>query len=51
MLYYDRLDLRDGIFVNSISDSHKSKISCHNYFIKTNFSFRKCVCNDCHDLL
>lgn len=51
MFYYDRFDLSEGVYANKISDSHKSKISCHNYFSKTNFNFRIYVCNGCHDLL
>ena len=43
MLYYDRIDISEGIDVNKISASKECDICHYWYFLN--------VCNYCHDLL
>ena len=51
MLYYDRIDVPDGIDVNKTSSSKKFDI-CHYWcFLDKGFKFQVNVCNGCHDLL
>ena len=42
-LYYDRIDVFEGININ--------KISYYWYFLNKGFEFKLNVCNGCHDLL
>ena len=46
MLYYDRINVSEGIDVNKTSASKESDI-CHYWY----FKFQPNVCNRCHDLL
>ena len=48
MLYYDRIDVSEGIVVNKTSASTECNICQHLYFL--NYSF-KSQPNVCHDLL
>ena len=50
MLYYDKIDLGEGI---DLTENKKSKkcIVCHYWYFNHDFKFKKSVCNDCHDLL
>ena len=51
MLYYDRIDISEGIDVNKTSAS-KECDACHYwYFLNFSFKFQPNVCNRCHDLL
>ena len=51
MLYYDRIDVSEGIDVNKTSASKECDI-CHCwYFLNYSFKFQPNVCNRCHDLL
>ena len=54
MLYFDRIDVSDGIDVNKISASKKCDI-CHYWyflnFLNHSFKFQPNVRNRCHDLL
>ena len=51
MLYYDRIDVSEGIDVNKTSASKKCNV-CHCwYFLNYSFKFQPNVCNRCHDLL
>ena len=51
MLYYDRIDVSEGIHVNKTSASKECDI-CHRcYFLNSCFKFQQNVCNRCHDLL
>ena len=49
MLYYDRIDISEGI---DPIKSNKSKecMICHYFFFKHGFKFQDSVCNGCHDL-
>ena len=49
MLYYDRIDVSEGIDVNKTSASKEYDI-CH-YLLNYSFKFQTNVCNRCHDLL
>ena len=51
MLYYDRIDVSEGIDVNKTSASKQCDI-CHRwYFLNYTFKFQPNVCNRCHVLL
>ena len=46
MLEYDRIDLSEGIDVNS----KKYYLYGYWYFINKNFNYQKYMCNGCHDI-
>ena len=51
MLYYDRIDVSEGIDINKTSASKKCDI-CHCwYFLNRGFKFQPYVVNRYHDLL
>ena len=51
MLYYDRIDVSEGIDVCDTSASKKCGV-CHCWcFLNYSFKFQPNVCNRCHDLL
>ena len=51
MLYYDRIDVSEGIDVNKTSASKECDICHYWYFLDYSFKFQPNVCNKCHDLL
>ena len=51
MLYYDRIDVSEGINVNKTSKSKESDICHFWHFLNKGFKFQPNVCNRCHDLL
>ena len=51
MLYFDVIDVSEGIDVNKMSKSKECDIYHYWYFLKTWFKFKPYVCNRCHDLL
>ena len=51
MLYYDRIDVSEGIDANKISVSKECDICHYWYFLNFSFKFQPNVCNRCHDLL
>ena len=51
MLYYDRIDVSEGIDVNKTSASKECDICHYWYFINYSFKFQPNVCNRCHGLL
>ena len=51
MLYYDRIDVSEGIDVNKTSASKEYDICHYWYFLNYNFKFQPNICNNCHDLL
>ena len=51
MLYYDRIDVSEGIDVNKTSASKECLICHYWYFLNKGFSFQQNVCNRCHHLL
>ena len=51
LLYFDRIDVSEGIDVNETSGSKECDI-CHTcYFLNFSFKFQRNVCNRCPDLL
>ena len=51
MIYYDRIDVSEGIDVNKTSASKECDICHYWYFLIKGFKFQSNVCNRCHDLL
>ena len=51
MLYYDRIDVSEGIDVNKASASKESDVCYYWYFLNFSFKFHPNVCNRCYDLL
>ena len=51
MLYYNRIDVPEGIDINNISASKKCNICHYWYFLNYSLKFQPNVCNRCHDLL
>ena len=49
MLYYDRIDISEGIDLTK-SNSRKECMICHYGFFNHEFEFQGSVCNGCHDL-
>ena len=51
ILYYDRIDVSEGININKTSKS-KECDNCHYwYFLNKEFKFQSYVCNRCHESL
>ena len=50
MLYYDKLDLSEGIDLTKNDNSRKC-MACHYCCFNHVFKFQDCVCNSFHDLL
>ena len=51
MLYYDRIDVSEGIVVNKSSASKDCDFCQYWYFLNYSFKFQPNVCSRCHDLL
>ena len=51
MLYYDRIDVSEGIDVNKTSESKECDIYQYWYFLDKGFKFQRDVCNSWHDVL
>ena len=51
MLYFDRIDVSEGIDVNKTSASKDYDICHYWYFLNYSFKFQTNACNRCHDLL
>ena len=51
MLYYDRIDISEGIDVNKTSKSKGCDICHYWYFLSKGFKFQSYICNRCHGLL
>ena len=49
MLYYDRIDLLEGIDGNKTSASKECDVCNYWYFLNYSFKFQANVCNRCHD--
>ena len=50
MLYYDKIEVSEGIDVNKTSESKKRDICHYWFFLDKGFKFQSYVCNGCHDL-
>ena len=51
MLYFDRIDVSEGIDVNKTSASNECDIPQYSYFSNKSSKFQPNVCSRCHDLL
>ena len=51
MLYYDGINISEGIDLNKTSASNACDISHYWYFLNYSLKFQTNVCNRCHDLL
>ena len=51
MLYYDRIDVSEGIDVNKTSESKECDIYQYWYFLDKGFKFQRDVCNSWHNVL
>ena len=51
MLYYDRIDVSEGININKTSTSKECDIFRYWYFFDTGFIIQPYACNDYHDVL
>ena len=51
MLYYDTIDVPEGIDVNKTTESKECDVCQYWYFLQKGFKFQQSVCNRCHDVL
>ena len=51
MLYFDRIEVSEGIDVNKTSEPKECNIWHYWYFLNKGFKFQPNVCNRCHYLL
>ena len=51
MLYYDRINVFEEIYVNKTSELKECDICHYWYFLNKVFKFQSYVCNRCHDLV
>ena len=51
MLYYDKIDVSEGMGVNKTSASKECVICHYWYFLNYSFEFQPNVCSRCYDLL
>ena len=51
MLYYDRMDVSEGIDVNKTMALKECDVCHYWFFLNYNFNFQPNVCNRFHDLL
>ena len=51
MLFYDRVDISEGININKTSALRKFSISHYCYFLSYSLMFQPNVCNRCHFLM
>ena len=51
MLYYDGINISEGIDLNKTGASNECDISHYWYFLNYSLKFQTNVCNRCHDLL
>ena len=49
MLYYDRIDVSEGIVANKSSASKDCDLCQYWYFLNYSFKFQPNVCSRCHD--
>ena len=51
MIYFDRIDVFEGIYVNKTGASKECDICHYWHFLNYSFKFQPNVCSRCHDLL
>ena len=50
MLYFERIDVSEGVHVNKTSESKECNIFHYWYFLDKGYKFQPSICNGCHDL-
>ena len=50
MLYYDRIDVSEGIYINKAIPSKQCDICHYWYFLDKGFQFQPYKCNGCYDV-
>ena len=50
MLQYERIDVSEGIDINTSNKSIKCLICHYWYFKDIGYKFEPYICNDCHDI-
>ena len=48
MLYYDRIDVSEGIDINKTNESRECDICRYWYILNNGFKFQPNFCNGCH---
>ena len=51
MIYFDKIDVSEGIEVNKTSKAKECDIFHYSYFLNKGFKFKSHVSNGCNDLL
>ena len=51
MIYYNGIDVSEGIDVNKTSESKECDVCHYCFFLDKGFKFQTYVCSGCHDLL
>ena len=51
MLEYDRIDVSEGIIVDTINASKECDIFHYWYFLDRGFKYEPYLCHGCHDLM
>ena len=51
MIYFDKIDVSEGIEVNKTSKAKECDIFHYQYFLNKGFKFKSYVSNGCHNLL
>ena len=51
MIYFDRINVSERIYVHKASESRECDICHYWYFLNKGFKFELTVCNGCHDSL
>ena len=51
MLYFDRTDIFEEIYINKTCELKEGNICHYLYFLHIGFKFQSHVCNGCHELL
>ena len=51
MLYFNRIDISEGIDVNKTGALKECDVYHYWYFLNYSFKFQRNACNRCHDLL
>ena len=50
MLYYNKIDVSEGIDINKSNKSKECTICHYWYFLDLNYTYGSYICNGCHDI-
>ena len=50
MLYYNKINVSEGIDINKSNESKECMICHYWYFLNLNYTYEPEVCNGCHDI-